>query len=64
MERQTGLGANALIWFGAGVSLAEILTGTFFAPLGFADGAAAIVLGHIVGCFLLFLAGGGARWRR
>ncbi|WP_276677092.1 putative hydroxymethylpyrimidine transporter CytX [Selenomonas artemidis] len=65
MERQTGLGANALIWFGAGVSLAEILTGTFFAPLGFADGGTAIVLGHIVGCFLLFLAGViGARARR
>ena len=65
MENRTGLGANALIWFGAGVSLAEILTGTFFAPLGFADGGMAIVLGHIVGCALLFLAGViGARARR
>ncbi len=27
--------SNGLIWFGAGVSLAEILTGTYFAPLGF-----------------------------
>lgn len=57
MEQRTSLSANALIWFGAGVSLAEILTGTFFAPLGFTDGAAAIVGGHIVGCVLLFLAG-------
>ena len=57
MEKRTGLGANALIWFGAGVSLAEILTGTFFAPLGFRDGGIAIVLGHIIGCALLFLAG-------
>ena len=65
MEKRTGLGANALIWFGAGVSLAEILTGTFFAPLGFRDGGIAIVVGHIIGCALLFLAGLiGARTRR
>ena len=65
MEKRTGLGANALIWFGAGVSLAEILTGTFFAPLGFRDGGIAIVVGHVVGCALLFLAGLiGARTRR
>ena len=64
MEKRTGLGANALIWFGAGVSLAEILTGTFFAPLGFRDGGIAIVVGHIIGCALLFLAGMiGARTR-
>ena len=65
MEKRTGLGANALIWFGAGVSLAEILTGTFFAPLGFRDGGIAIVVGHVIGCTLLFLAGLiGARTRR
>ena len=57
MERRTSIPANALIWFGAGVSLAEILTGTFFAPLGFRDGGIAIVVGHIIGCALLFLAG-------
>ena len=34
---------SALIWFGAGVSIAEILTGTYFAPLGFAKGLAAIL---------------------
>ena len=48
---------NGLIWFGAGVSLAEILTGTSFAPLGFARGFAAIVTGHAIGCALFFLAG-------
>ena len=65
MEQRTGLGANALIWFGAGVSLAEILTGTFFAPLGFRDGGIAIIAGHVIGCLLLFLAGViGARARR
>ena len=48
---------NALIWFGAGVSLAEILTGTSFAPLGMARGFAAILIGHVIGCTLFFLAG-------
>lgn len=27
-EKRTGLFENGLIWFGAGVSIAEILTGT------------------------------------
>lgn len=44
-----------LIWFGASVSLAEILTGTFFAPLGLARGTAAILLGHLIGGLLFFL---------
>ena len=56
-ERQTSLFENGLIWFGAGVSLAEILTGTYFATLGFRRGVAAILLGHLIGCVLLFLAG-------
>jgi len=65
MEKRTSIPANALIWFGAGVSLAEILTGTFFAPLGFREGGTAIIAGHVIGCFLLFLAGLiGARTRR
>ena len=34
-EKRTSIFENGLIWFGAGVSLAEILTGTYFAPLGF-----------------------------
>nr|WP_330414425.1 cytosine permease [Lachnotalea glycerini] len=48
---------NVLIWFGAAVSIAEILTGTFIAPLGFSKGIAAILLGHLIGCVLLYLAG-------
>ena len=48
---------NGLIWFGAGVSLAEILTGTAFAPLGIGRGFLAILVGHLIGCALLFLAG-------
>ena len=33
--KQTSLFENGLIWFGAGLSIAEILTGTYLAPLGF-----------------------------
>lgn len=63
MNKQTTLFDNGLIWFGAAVSLAEILTGISFAPLGFAKGIAAIIIGHIIGCILLYLAGaiGGMR---
>lgn len=53
----TGVFSNSLIWFGAAVSIAEILTGTFFAPLGFFKGSLAIVIGHLIGCALLFFAG-------
>ena len=56
-EKRTSIFENGLIWFGAGVSLAEILTGTYFAPLGFSKGLLAIIIGHIIGCTMLFLAG-------
>ncbi len=56
-EKKTSLFENGLIWFGAAVSIAEIMTGTYFAPLGFTKGLFAIIVGHIIGCFLLFLAG-------
>lgn len=56
-EKRTSLFDNGLIWFGAGVSIAEILTGTYFAPLGFQKGLLAIIIGHIIGCMMLFLAG-------
>lgn len=49
--------SSSLIWFGAGVSIAEIITGTYFAPLGFAKGMAAIAIGHVLGCALLFMTG-------
>ena len=56
-EKRTSLFENGLIWFGAAVSIAEIITGTYFAPLGFVKGALAIIIGHIIGCILLFFAG-------
>lgn len=48
---------NSLIWFGAAISIAEILTGTFIAPLGLKKGILAILLGHLIGCALFYLAG-------
>lgn len=56
-NKKTSLLNNGLIWFGAGVSIVEILTGTYFAPLGLKKGIAAIIIGHIIGCVMLFLAG-------
>ncbi|MCR4821845.1 MAG: cytosine permease, partial [Treponema sp.] len=56
-NRQTSVFNNALIWFGAGVSIAEIITGTYFAPLGFSKGLLAVLIGHLIGCALLFFAG-------
>ncbi len=55
--KKTSVFSNGLIWFGAGVSIAEILTGTYFAPLGFTKGLAAILLGHLIGGLLMFAAG-------
>ena len=44
----------AMIWFGAALSIAEIMTGTYLAPLGLTQGLYAIILGHIIGGILLF----------
>ena len=56
-EKRTSVFSNGLIWFGAGVSLAEILTGTYFAPLGIGKAMAAILLGHLIGGLMMFAAG-------
>lgn len=56
-ERCTSVFENGLIWFGAAVSVAEILTGTYFAPLGFTKGLLAILIGRVIGCAMLFFAG-------
>lgn len=58
MEKtKTSIFSNGLIWFGAAVSIAEILTGTMVAPLGFGMGLLAIIVGHIIGCAVLYFAG-------
>jgi len=56
-KADTSLIDNALIWLGASISIAEVLTGTLIAPLGFARGMTAVVVGHIIGCVLLYLVG-------
>ena len=45
------------LWFGAAVSVAEILAGGLLADLGLKRGLTAIVLGHLVGTGLLVLGG-------
>jgi putative hydroxymethylpyrimidine transporter CytX len=45
------------LWFGAAVSMAEILSGGLIAPLGFKKGVLAIILGHLIGTTLLVLGG-------
>ncbi|MBQ9063058.1 MAG: putative hydroxymethylpyrimidine transporter CytX [Eubacterium sp.] len=57
MSRKTSVLENGLIWFGAAVGLAEILSGTYLAPLGFSKGLLSVLIGHAIGCVLLFLAG-------
>ena len=55
--KKTSVLNNGLLWFGAAVSIAEILTGTYLEPLGLGKGIAAILIGHVIGCVLLFMAG-------
>ena len=57
MNHRTSLLENGMIWFGAGVSIAEILTGTYFAELGLQNAILTILIGHLIGCTLLFAAG-------
>ena len=59
MEEKTQLsGVNLFfLWFGAAVSVAEILTGGYLAELGAVKGLWAILLGHLAGTLLLVLAG-------
>ena len=56
-KKGTSVFSNSLIWFGAGVSIAEIVTGTYLASLGMEKGILTIIIGHLIGCSLLFLAG-------
>ncbi|HYE83380.1 MAG TPA: putative hydroxymethylpyrimidine transporter CytX [Clostridia bacterium] len=46
-----------ILWFGAAVSIAEMLTGGLLAPLGFRTGLAAIITGHLIGTTILVLGG-------
>jgi putative hydroxymethylpyrimidine transporter CytX len=55
--QKTSSFSQALLWFGAAVSIAEILTGALLAPLGLAKGFLAILLGHVIGCIVFYFAG-------
>jgi putative hydroxymethylpyrimidine transporter CytX len=59
MESKQSLSAVNLffLWFGAAVSVAEILTGGYLAELGVSKGMWAIILGHLAGTALLVTAG-------
>ena len=54
---KTGSFNLALLWFGAAVSIAEILTGALLAPLGFMRGMLAILIGHGIGCLIFYWVG-------
>ncbi len=57
MREKTSTFHNSMIWFGAAVSISEILTGTLIAPLGFAKGVLAVIIGHIIGCIFMYFSG-------
>ncbi|MDD2234720.1 MAG: putative hydroxymethylpyrimidine transporter CytX [Desulfitobacteriaceae bacterium] len=57
VENRMSLLSGSLLWFGAAISIAEILTGALLAPLGFGLGMTAIIVGHLIGCMLFFFAG-------
>lgn len=58
MERsKNNIFSTSLIMFGSAISIAEIITGTFLAPLGFSRALSAIIIGHLIGGILLYLAG-------
>ncbi|MDR2933047.1 MAG: putative hydroxymethylpyrimidine transporter CytX [Oscillospiraceae bacterium] len=46
-----------LLWIGASVSISEIVTGGLLAPLGLVKGAAAVIVGHLIGTLLLAFGG-------
>lgn len=56
-ENKMSLTSASLLWFGAAISIAEILTGAFLAPLGLGMGIVAILAGHAIGCVLFYLVG-------
>jgi len=57
MQNKTSNLSQFILWFGAAISVAEILTGAMLAPLGLQKGITAILTGHIIGSIILYLAG-------
>ena len=56
-ENKLSFWSFAFLWCGAAISIAEIITGGFIAPLGFKVGLVAIILGHLIGTSI-FVVGG------
>ena len=56
-SEKLGFWTFVFLWFGAAVSMAEILTGGLIAPLGFKMGIIVILLGHLIGTGILILGG-------
>lgn len=56
MNKFSGFSLTAL-WFGAAISVAEIMTGGLLAPLGFKLGLFIIIIGHVIGGFIMVAAG-------
>ena len=56
-ENKVSTFSQVLLWFGAAVSIAEIITGALLAPLGLGQGLLSIVVGHIIGAVILLLGG-------
>jgi putative hydroxymethylpyrimidine transporter CytX len=57
MEERLGFWTYIFLWFGAAVSIAEILTGGLIAPLGFKKGLLVIIIGHLIGTGIFVLGG-------
>ncbi|KRQ87633.1 Cytosine permease [Caloramator mitchellensis] len=45
------------LWFGAAVSVAEIMAGAYLGPLGMKKGILAVLIGHLIGCSILGITG-------
>ncbi len=56
-EKKIGTSGMFLLWSGAAISLAEIMTGSLIVPLGLKKGIAVILIGHLIGCLILAMTG-------
>lgn len=56
-KEKLGFWTFVFLWFGAAISIAEMLTGGFIAPLGFKTGVIIILIGHLIGTSIFMLGG-------
>jgi putative hydroxymethylpyrimidine transporter CytX len=56
-KEKLGFWTFVFLWFGAAISIAEILTGALIAPLGFKIGVLVILVGHLIGTGIFILGG-------